>query len=71
MFKATYWTIIFIMTLITSVPSWKNEIKDARYKSGHREINDGTPFLTRLRYAFFTWLVIVTIIYIVKDYVLK
>jgi hypothetical protein len=63
MFGTTYWAIIIVLTLLGSWAPWKDKVKDARHKKGYREVNEGTPFLSRLKSALILWFIVVTIIY--------
>lgn len=63
MFGPTYWVIVIILTLMGAWSPWKNKVQDGRYSKGHREVNDGTPFFSRLKYAFVVAMIITTVIY--------
>lgn len=64
-FRADYWVIVIILTLIAAFTLDKKKINDARYKSGYREVVDNTKgFRTRLREGFIGALILTTIGYV-------
>lgn len=71
-FKADFWIIVIILTLIAAFTKDRKKINDARFKSGKKEVVDHTKgFGIRLRDGFIAALILTTIgyilYYIIKD----